>query len=64
MNTGLQKYFPMIRTREEVVAEIESQKKLSTIFNSWDEKLQNKFLDFVTGAKGVKVLYDSFWGNM
>ena len=61
MNTGLQKYFPMIRTREEVLAEIESQKKLSAIFNSWEEKPQNEFLDFVTGAKGVKILYDSFF---
>ena len=61
MNTGLQKYFPMIRTREEVLAEIESQKKLSAIFNSWEEKPQNEFLDFVTGAKRVKILYDSFF---
>lgn len=61
LNTGLQKYFPMIRTREEVLAEIQSQPKLSAIFQNWKMEHQDEFLDCVTGAKGVKVLYDAFF---
>ncbi len=61
MNTGLQKYFPMIRTREEVLAEIQSHPKLSGFFQNWKEEHQKEFLDCVTGAKGVKVLYDAFF---
>ncbi len=61
MNTGLQKYFPMIRTRAEVLAEIQSQPKLSGIFQNWKKEQQEEFLDCVTGAKGVKVLYDAFF---
>ena len=33
-------------------------KDLEKIFNSWEEKQQEEFLDFCTGAKGVKMLYD------
>ena len=61
MNTGLQKYFPMIRTRAEVLAEIKSQPKLSATFRNWKKEQQKEFLDYVTGAKGVKVLYDAFF---
>lgn len=57
----LQKYFPMIRTRAEVLEEIQSHPKLSGVFQNWKQKQQEEFLDFVTGAKGVKVLYDSFF---
>ncbi len=51
----------MIRTREEVLAEIQSQPKLSAIFQNWKMEHQDEFLDCVTGAKGVKVLYDAFF---
>ncbi len=61
MNTGLQKYFPMIRTREEVLAEIQSKPELFAVFQGWKEEHQDEFLDCVTGVKGVKVLYDAFF---
>lgn len=61
MKPELQKYFPMIRTRAEVLEEIQSHPKLSGVFQNWKQKQQEEFLDFVTGAKGVKVLYDSFF---
>lgn len=61
MNTGLQKYFPMIRTRAEVLAEIQNQPKLSGNFQNWKKEQQEEFLDCVTGAKGVKILYDAFF---
>lgn len=61
MSTGLQKYFPMIRTRAEVLAEIRNQPKLSGKFRNWKKEQQEEFLDCVTGAKGVKILYDAFF---
>jgi len=61
MVTKLRQYFPMIRTREEVIHEIQSSPKLKRQFNSWKEKYQEEFLDFCTGVKGVKILYDSFF---
>ena len=60
MNT-LQKYFPLIRTREELLEIIEQTPTLSGIYRQWEEKEQQEFLDFCTGVKGVKLLYDSFF---
>ena len=60
MNT-LQKYFPLIRTREELLEIIEQTPTLSSIYRQWEEKEQQEFLDFCTGVKGVKLLYDSFF---
>lgn len=60
MTSKLQQYFPMIRTREEVLEEIRKSKKLSREFQRWTEEQQNEFLDFCSGAKGVKMLYDAF----
>ena len=57
----LKDYFPIIRTRKEVLGEIGCREKLLTIFESWREEQQEEFLDFCTGVKGVKMLYDSFF---
>jgi len=51
----------MIRTREEVLAEIQSKPELFAVFQGWKEEHQDEFLDCVTGVKGVKVLYDAFF---
>ena len=61
MTTKLQKYFPMIQTREEVLAKIHSDKNLMWEFQSWEEEKREEFLNFCTGVKGVKMLYDSFF---
>lgn len=61
MVNGLKKYFPMIRSREEVLKEIHSKSELSVIFQEWQREQQEEFLDFCTGARGVKMLYDSFF---
>lgn len=61
MKTILQQHFPMIRDREEVLYEIRSQKKFNELFDSWEQKYQEEFLDFCTGARGVKLLYDGFF---
>ena len=61
MDTLLRTYFPIIRTREEVLGLIGEKEKLTDLFESWSEEQQEEFLDFCTGAKGVKMLYDSFF---
>lgn len=60
MTNNLQQFFPMIRAREDILSEISSNKKLSNQFYSWTREQRKEFLDFCTGTRGVKVLYDSF----
>ena len=61
MNTKLKQYFPVIRTREEILHEIEKDMKLTEQFYSWKEEQRQEFLDFCTGVRGIKMLYDSFF---
>ena len=61
MSNKLQEYFPMIKTREEILKEINGRDNLKRIYDEWDEQEKNNFLDMCTGAKGVKLLYDSFF---
>ena len=61
MAKTLKDYFPMIQTRKEVLKEIGNNKRLQDIFELWQEEQQEEFLDFCTGARGVKILYDSFF---
>lgn len=61
MDTKLQQYFPMIRTKEEIMTDIQKHPDLNTLFGSWTEEQQTDFLNFCSGAKGVKMLYDSFF---
>lgn len=35
-----------------------STEDLADIFHSWKKEQQEEFLDFCTGTKGVKILYD------
>ena len=58
MTNKLQQYFPMIRTKEELLSEIEKNPALRNVFYSWKEEARQTFLDFCTGAKGVKMTYD------
>ena len=58
MTNILRAYFPMLRTRGELLEEIHSKKELDEIFSGWKKERQEEFLDFCTGAKGVKMLYD------
>ena len=57
----LQQYFPMIRTRNEVLDEIFRNEKLDRIYRGWSEQQREEFLDFCTGNRGVRILYDSFF---
>ena len=61
MQTKLQQYFPMLRSREEILREIDATVKLTEKFYSWKEEQREEFLDFCTGVRGIKMLYDSFF---
>ncbi len=61
MGTELKKHFPMIRDRKEILAEINGKQRLRRIFQSWKKERQEEFLDFCTGVRGIKFLYDSFF---
>ncbi len=61
MANVLQKYFPMIRTREEVLDEITENNGLMQIYQKWTEEQKKLFLDYCSGQKGVRILYDTFF---
>lgn len=61
METKLKKYFPMIREREEVLAEIHADKALYDRYACWQPRQQEEFLDICTGVKGIKFLYDAIF---
>ena len=58
MTTKLQNYFPIIRSREEIKAEIEQRPDLKQIFYGWKVKRREEFLDFCSGVRGINVMYD------
>lgn len=57
----LQQYFPMIRTREALLGDISDNENLRQTWQKWNEAQQREFLNYCTGVKGVKILYDSFF---
>ena len=61
MTSKLKKHFPMIRDKEEVEEIIQNNSNLKNMFHSWEEERQKEFLDFCTGMRGIKILYDSFF---
>ena len=60
MANTLQLYFPKLRERQQILDDISSRENLKTIYDTWDEQQQNYFFDICCGARGVKMLYDSF----
>lgn len=60
MKNKLQQYFPLIRNRQEILADIYQNPVLADRFLSWNTLYQEDFLDFCSGARGVKILYDGF----
>ncbi len=61
MALSLKHFFPIIQTRNKILSEIQNRPKLFSLFQSWTTTQQDEFLDFMTGAKGVKMLYDPFF---
>ena len=46
MANVLQQYFPMIRTRKEILGEISENKRLRCIWQEWNEEQQKEFMKF------------------
>lgn len=61
MADKLKDYFPMIRKREELLCEIQSDKALSNLYKQLGSEMQEEFLNFCTGMVGAKILRDSFF---
>jgi len=57
----LSKYFPSIRSRQEVLDDIHANAALCEQFFSWKPEAQKDFLDCCTGVKGMKMLYDGIF---
>ncbi len=57
----LKSYFPMIQSREEILQRIYTNPRMQQLFESWTVLQQKEFLDFCSGTRGIKVLYDSFF---
>ena len=60
-NASLKQYFPLIPTRQDLLEEIQANQKQNTIFQGWAPEAQEEFLDFCTGVRGVKILYDGIF---
>ncbi len=61
MESRLKQYFPIIHERKKLLNQIQTTATLSQEFDSWNTSQQEEFLDFCTGVRGVKLLYDSFF---
>lgn len=61
MTTKLKKLFPVIQSRGEVLEKIQEDSRLCSIYYGWREEQQEEFLNFCTGVRGVKILYDGFF---
>lgn len=57
----LAQYFPMIRNRQELLHQIAARPDLMDIFQQWEDKHQQEFLDCCTGMKGMKIVYDGIF---
>ncbi len=58
---SLSAYFPIIRSRQEIIHIIHSQKDLKSVFHSWSQEDRENFLNCCTGSRGIKVLYDGIF---
>ena len=57
----VQQDFPMIRSRHEIMNVIRDTPSLLATFQSWESDEQQEFLDFCSGERGLKILYDTFF---
>ena len=55
---NLRKFFPIIRTKDEVLKEINQSASMTAIYYSWSPEQQQQFLDICTGVRGMKITYD------
>ena len=59
MSVTLKDHFAMIRDKEEVMSDLYRSPKLLKEFQSWSDEEQTALLNYCTGVKGVKILYDN-----
>ena len=58
MTKKLRDYFPLGKSSVAFLIEINNNDMMWSTFYSWEEERQEEFLDFCTGARGVKVMYE------
>lgn len=61
MTSKLKAHFPLILERDELLPAIQADPILAMLYDSWTPARQEEFINFCTGMKGVKILYDSFF---
>lgn len=57
----LNEHFPMLWDKKELLWQIKNSQKLLSIYEKWGKDSQQEFLNFRTGVRGIKFLYDSFF---
>ena len=59
MTNKLRQYFPMIHNQTRgIKLKLKQNRNLKQEFYSWKKKYRKEFLNFCTGVKGVKIMYD------
>ena len=58
---SLREFFPSLRIREEVYADILTDPHLRVQFSMWSAEEQERFLDICSGNRGLRVLYDAYF---
>ena len=61
MTVNLKERFSIIRNRKEVLEDIHSDPKLLSLFYLWTEEQKELFLEYCTGVRGIKLLYDQYF---
>ncbi len=61
MAEELKHYFPMIRERKELLLEIQRKESLKNLYEKLSREMKEEFINFCTGARGAKILRDSFF---
>ena len=61
MANKLSAFFPVIREREELLNEIQTNKRLYAVYEQLSNPLKEEFVNFCTGMRGAKILRDSFF---
>ena len=59
--SNLKHYFPMLWQKEELLLTIKNNSYLFSVYDNWTSKQQEEFINFCTGVRGVKLLYDGFF---
>lgn len=57
----LNQYFPMLWQKEALLSIINNNTYLFSLYGNWTPQQQNEFLNFCTGVRGIKFLYDGFF---